>query len=160
MTLVRPESAGESPQSLELNEKDKKDLEAISYQLNKNNILKSLGVTASVHQDDSIWLKDNKYCSVEIFFKKNKRRLFDKYYFVLASMEYTSEKYGNRQSNSFAFGSKGGITDVPEITLFREIPKHLDLNIVSFISLIHNNPIYLDEYAKHEIFLKTGFGGY
>lgn len=160
MTLVWPENAGEYPQSIELDEKDKKDVEAISFQLNKNNILSSLGVTASVHNDDTIWLKDNNNCFVEVFFKKNKRRLFDKYFFVLSTMHYTSKEYGNRQVNSFAFGSKGGHADMPEITLFRDMPKHLVLNIVIFISLIQNNPIYLDHHAKHEIFLQTGFGGY
>lgn len=159
-SLIWPKSGGEYPQSLELNEKDKKDVEAISFQLNENNILSSLGVTASLqtNTDDTILLKDNNNCFVEVFFQKNKSGFFYKYFFVRAIMHYTSKEYGNRHFNSFAFGSKGGHAELPEITLFRDMPKHLVVNIVIFISLIQNNPNYLDHKAKHQIFLQTGFG--
>ena len=159
MPLFWPEDAGDFAQNIDLNTKDKEDIKDICDLLGKNNIIKSLGVTASVIYNE-ITLTDNKSLKVQIIFHKKRRGIMDKYYWVEARNYYGSEKsHPYINTNGFVFGSESSGIKVPEITLFRNIPKHLTINIVSFISLVQE-PKYLDPFEQKEIFEQTGFGEY
>ena len=160
MPLFWPKDAGDFSQNIDLNKKDKEDIQNICGLLGKNKIIKSLGVTASVI-NNQITLTNNKLLKVVIIFHKNLRRIMDKYYWVECRNYYGSEKnHPYINTNHFVFGSdSSSVFDVPEITLFRNIPKHITTNIVSFVSLV-KKPKYLDPFEKEEIFQQTGFGKY
>ena len=161
MSLFWPkDAAGDFSQNIDLNKKDKEDIQNICGLLGKNKIIKSLGVTASVI-NNQITLTNNKLLKVEIIFHKNLRRIMDKYYWVQCRNYYGSEKnHPYINTNHFVFGSdSSSVFDVPEITLFRNIPKHITTNIVSFVSLV-KKPKYLDPFEINEIFEQTGFGEY
>jgi hypothetical protein len=159
MPLFWPKDAGDFAQNIDIDENDKKDIQSICDLLSKNNTIKSLGIKISLIHD-RVTLTDNKSLKVEIVFHKKRRRIMDKYYWVEARNYYGSEKnHPYINTNGFVFGSDSSGFDVPEITLFRNIPKHLTINIVSFISLVQE-PKYLDPFEQEEIFQQTGFGQY
>jgi hypothetical protein len=159
MPLFWPKDAGDFAQNIDIDKNDKEEIQSICDLLRKNNTIKSFGINKIYLIHNLVGLTDNKFLKIEIIFHKRRRRIMDKYYWVEARNYYYSDISKSMHSNGFVFGSDSSGFNVPEITLFRNIPKHLTINIVSFISLVQE-PKYLDPFEQKEIFEQTGFGQY
>ena len=157
MTLYWPKDAGEFSHEIALDKKDQEDIQSICDLLNRNDLIKSLGVEV-LKTHNNVMLTDNKSLKVRIIFHKHRLRILDKYYWVESRSDFYSDISKKINTNYFVFGSESDMS-VGEIAIFRNIPKHILLNIVNFISLV-KEPKYFDAKAKYEICMQTGFGEY